>query len=310
MPARIQSGALEGARNGSVWSPNGAPTEAQETEWIEVLHEDFEDDTFEQGIRMDQAGLTTNALLPGKTRCARMNLREAADVTDPYLLPGYPAGAVDNAATVKFEGDQISSIPADQLLGERWTFRFRYDDAHWLGSNTGVWTNSFPNQGAEPDSIILSAKMGFHGPSGSPTAFYVGFTGGDDEISLNFGDNNSGFGDWWSDPANAAWSQNTSLWWNKCAVTAGADGQWHTFELEQNFEHPDYNQVRLLMDGVVATGNKTDPDGWMRIPKNIRLENHSTTYTNEDIVNLATDRTGVACGVQVDHIRIYKRVSS
>lgn len=245
-----------------------------------LFSEDFEstvssDITFSSGAQV----VSSNPYVG--TKCARVNLKSGAN--DPLLT----ANGL-NSMTVEYDGD-VLAVNNPTVRTIRW--RVRWDDCTWNGTN---FNQSSP----------INMKGGYFGPSGFKVqkGFYTVLNGNG---GINFGDNaanNRGDSGW----QNESWAEGRTLFYLNTGGTYGPGTGWHEFKMVVDASHPDYNQVKLFMDDLIATNGTYAPDGIIRVPKTWNVEQFSTSYTNADIVDLSTDGTETACGIQFDGIEIYE----
>lgn len=244
-------------------------------------------ENFESGLQpgselTNGAEVVASSNFGGNFAC-RVNLKD--DANDPKIA------SPSNAATYEYNGTLLRDTQSDVVTVE---WQFRFDDAQWNGSLESITSSS---------GVVL--KGGFFGAyQNKVNGFYPVLKGGPNG-SINLGDNGGrGDGGW----QNALWANDPGrlLWYLRTGHEWGAGTGVHTFRVTVDHSHPDYQQLRMWVDGNLATSSAYAADGIIRLPKTWRFESFSTCYTNDGNVDLATDGSETACGIEFNHIRIYE----
>lgn len=250
-----------------------------------IFFENFESALQAGSTLINGAVIATTETAFSGTKCARVNLKSGA--TDPFVT------VPSNSSTYEYQGDLLLSETMPDVFTLRWKFRF--DDALWNGTG---WSNS--------QDITVNLKGGYIGEQDFMVVrgFFIGLEGGPTG-QLHFADNGAasrGDSGWqnlpWAVPERVQFFVNTGTPW-------GADGEWHEWKMIIDNTNADYRVVKMYVDNILATNDDYALDGEIRVPKTWLPETFSTCYTNADRVDLASDRTGTACGIQFDEIEIW-----
>lgn len=207
--------------------------------------------------------------------------------------------------------DLANSTPKEVYL----RFWFKFDDALWMGDNFFDKT----------DSIKINAKLGYLSKSFSgfddlEASFFPTLKGGEygevqvSDNLLNVGGGASVSGQWlgwelksgaWVDDSN----KPTKRLYGKTGKPFGADGKWHLFELHIKYNATKtHHLARIFIDEHVVYDSKNAPKeqgGYFVLPKEFHLDQFTLFSTEKLNTNLSEDRSGYACGVQVDEIQIW-----
>lgn len=257
-----------------------------------IFKEDFES---VRHVRLENnAELTTHAPYSGNF-AARSNFFNKLR-PDPFIKQG------NSGATVITTHKGIIAANPEVLYI---TYKFRFDDALWRNAEGKPYAHG----DGTPSDLAVTIKGGYYGYYGNIVSkgFYLVWRGGP-RGELVFADNSSGEQPWNPNWEKESWASGTKAIYLHTGHPFGADGKWHTFEMEVDYRHPKYVRAKIWVDGRVAANERYTPasdDYYFRLPKGFKIEQFSTSYASTRDLWLSTHRTGYACGFQVDDIEVW-----
>lgn len=256
-----------------------------------IFKEDFESTV--SNVRLENgAKVVTNAPASGK-KAVRVNMMN--DVSDPWVTGR-------NGSTIVTTNQGIVSKNPKVLYIK---YKFRFDDALWRNSsNAGYsWGDGTAND------IAVHLKGGYYGLFNNivEKGFYIVWRGGKNG-ELVFADNSNGKQPWNSNWNTESWATGSKAIYLSTGKPFGADGKWHTFEMEVDYTNSQYVKAKIWIDGTVAKHTKYAPDAdknYFRLPKGFKIEQFSTSYATPKDIAGSQDRSGYAAGIQFDDIEVW-----
>jgi hypothetical protein len=274
------------------------PVTIDPVQTAKLLHsEDFETDlgqiTSSHGI-VNYARVTSHP--KSGNNSLRFNLRETT--TDPIT------GLAGNGI---YTANWLPKIAISESM--TWVYNFRFDDANWAIPGDAV--------GNQVD-IKLFYLMSSDPNNLSKTFYVVGKFG--NQTNIQIADNgDSSFSGW--ENRTYGWKQHNdpsmprSLIYLNSGFPSGTDGLWHEFKIQvkYNYLNSGYTKMRMLVDGHPlkeedSLNKNTDANGWFNMPPEMIIAGARLGYTLASITKNATDRTGYACGLQWDDLKVYSGI--
>ena len=256
--------------------------------WHVLASDDFETDTGDVYTSHDgytKFARTTNEPQSG-THCIRMNLKSVVDPITGILGDGL------------ITANYVPPVPIYDHM--RWKFNTRYDAANWI---------SGPGDGSVKLMYILTEDT-----DNLATTFYISGNFGSDFLAI--ADNGgAGVANWyersygWRTPGGLP---TPTLYFGHTPA-AGADGLWHSFDIEiiYNYLGLGYSRMRLFFDGAPllsnnGTTNNIDTNGWFNMPPEMVIAAARLGFGPGEATEPATDGPAgeYACGQQWDNLSV------